>query len=487
MASTDNQEGSESPKRVADHNSSPLTVSLLPKIPLIVRTALFNLLRISEQSKYLDLKTEVILAVLRSYLNPTAPISITTAQRLVMREIPIKGRIWISNYASPTPPDTGVHAAVTTAITTLSPTATVPPMPSPAVTEAEWTGYRAAATNDEPLPSISEREKYDLLMKETTSPTTILYLHGGAFWLMDPATHRTTTKRLAKLTSGRCYSVRYRLAPQNPFPVALIDALTSYLTLLYPPPDAYHTPVLPQHIVFAGDSAGGNLALSLLQTLLTLHRTQTPILWHGVSYQVPLPAGLAVNSPWLDITHSLPSCNANANFDYLPSLDSQCRFEPLRPACPAWPTTPPRAMIYAHDNMVLHPLVSPLLAESWKGAPPVWLCTGRELLADEDKFLAKRLWKDGVRVEFEEYEGMPHCFALIFAGLGETKRCLEGWAEFARRVVDGEEKIQSGFRIVRAKTLVEEELKPEGLSEYEIGWVRERIARRVRGEVEAKL
>ena len=71
-------------------------------------------------------------------------------------------------------------------------------------------------------------------MKECKSPVTVLYFHGGAYYLLDPSTHRPTTKKLAKLTGGRCYSVRYRLAPQNPFPAALLDALVSYLTLLYP-------------------------------------------------------------------------------------------------------------------------------------------------------------------------------------------------------------------------------------------------------------
>ena len=70
---------------------------------------------------------------------------------------------------------------------------------------------------------------------------------------MDPATHRPLTKLIAKLTGGRVYSVRYRLAPQNPFPSALLDALVSYFTLLYPPPGAVHDAVASENIVFGGD------------------------------------------------------------------------------------------------------------------------------------------------------------------------------------------------------------------------------------------
>lgn len=119
--------------------------------------------------------------------------------------------------------------------------------------EAEWTGYRAAASKREPLPNISEVAKYNEMVKECQEPTTVLYLHGGAYYLCDPATHRRPVRKLAQLTKGRCYSVRYRLAPQNPFPSALLDALVSYFTLLYPPPDAFHEAVKPEHIVFAGD------------------------------------------------------------------------------------------------------------------------------------------------------------------------------------------------------------------------------------------
>ena len=56
-------------------------------------------------------------------------------------------------------------------------------------------------------------------------------------------------------------------APQYPFPCAIQDILAAYLYLTHPPPDAPHKPVKPEHIVIAGDSAGGGLVLALLQIL----------------------------------------------------------------------------------------------------------------------------------------------------------------------------------------------------------------------------
>ncbi len=114
-------------------------------------------------------------------------------------------------------------------------------------------GTRAGVAGDAVLPPISESARYAELRKECKSPAAVLYFHGGAYYLCDPATHRASTKRLSKLSGARVYSVRYRLAPQNPFPAALLDVLVSYFTLLYPPPGAYHDPIKPEHIVFAGD------------------------------------------------------------------------------------------------------------------------------------------------------------------------------------------------------------------------------------------
>jgi hypothetical protein len=233
-----------------------LFLTLLPRIPLIVRVAILHLLQLSEQSSYLDLRTELTVAVMRSVLAPAKPHTISEAQKLINRDPGIKGRIWVSKVASPAPPETSVRDGLLEAIRGLQHEKTkyaAVREPDMLPVEAEWTGYRAGVGSDAKLPDVSEAERYRSMMAEVRKPTTILYLHGGAYYLMDPATHRPTTKKLAKLTGGRCYSVRYRLAPQHPFPAALLDSLCAYLTLLHPPPGSFHQPVKPEHIVFAGD------------------------------------------------------------------------------------------------------------------------------------------------------------------------------------------------------------------------------------------
>jgi len=238
-----------------------LLLALLPKIPLMARVALLHISRWSQQAKYLDLRTALTVAVLRSFLTPAKPLSITSTQRFLGRDPGIKGRIWVSKYAAPAPEGSALPDVLGKVIEGLQRSLAVGDavgaaelrLPAVVPVEAEWTGYRAGVAEDAELPPVSEEDKYHEMMKECKSRVTVLYFHGGAYWLMDPATHRPTTKKLAKLTGGRCYSVRYRLAPQNPFPAALLDALVSYLTLLFPPPGAFHDPVPPEDIVFAGD------------------------------------------------------------------------------------------------------------------------------------------------------------------------------------------------------------------------------------------
>lgn len=243
---------------------------ILPRIPLILRVAVMHVLRLSEPAKYLDLRSALVISVLRSILepspSPSKAHSVSAVQRLTLLDPGVKGRIWVSTYTSPVPPETDARDAVLQAIRDMADPKFSPPQEDRATfsppevdlelapVEAEWTGYRSSASPDERLPDLPDRDLYDAMMRECAEPaTTVLYLHGGAYYLCDPSTHRHTTKTLAKLTGGRCYSVRYRLAPQHPFPAALLDALVSYLTLLYPPPDAFHEAVKPEHIAFAGD------------------------------------------------------------------------------------------------------------------------------------------------------------------------------------------------------------------------------------------
>ncbi|KAK0775175.1 hypothetical protein LTR75_016660 [Friedmanniomyces endolithicus] len=124
----------------------------------------------------------------------------------------------------------------------------------------------------------------------------ILYVHGGAYYFGSVDEHRYQMQRHARKLKARVLAPRYRLAPQFPFPCGLHDCIATYLYLL--------EHFRPDQILFAGDSAGAGMVLSLLVTL----RDQG----------LPMPAGTILLSPWVDLTHSFPSVAGDGVGDFIP-------------------------------------------------------------------------------------------------------------------------------------------------------------------------
>lgn len=239
--------------------------------------------------------------------------------------------------------------------------------------------------------------------------------------------------------------------------------------------------------------------MALTRVLLDFQRNDTRIMWHGSRRIVPLPAGVAVNSPWVDVSNSSPSWqpspeSGRAEFDYLPPMVLPGSDGLNRPPCEAWPSKPPRRFLYTETDLVTHPLVSLFISDpkGWEGAPPMYVCVGWEMLADEVGFItASRLYNNGngaSSVVFEQYEAMPHCFALVLPKLPGAKRCLKGWSNFIRQAVERPETLRKGatgpgngssFTHIKAKTLEETPIDPATLSPYTEEHIRETIRKRL--------
>ncbi|EJD08016.1 alpha/beta-hydrolase [Fomitiporia mediterranea MF3/22] len=131
----------------------------------------------------------------------------------------------------------------------------------------------------------------------------VLFFHGGGYFMGSVDQERYSTEHMAIYAGCRILTISYRLAPQYPFPCALQDALAAYLYLVDPPSGAKHT-VRPKQLIISGDSAGGGLALALLQVIRDLG--------------LPRPAGGILISPWCDLTHSFPSVLTNTKTDFIP-------------------------------------------------------------------------------------------------------------------------------------------------------------------------
>ncbi|KAJ9193773.1 hypothetical protein DTO164E3_7702 [Paecilomyces variotii] len=456
---------------MSSHDSAVAKLKALCwRIPLILKTILLHGVRMSPVRDKQDLRTELTVAIIRSFITYSMPVS--KQQKSSMRDPGIKGPMWVSKITLPKPED-DVQRVVLDAVEHLKTTGEETyDIPGVTAVEAEWTGYRKGVEKKTPQPDISEEKKYEELRKDSPADMVIL--------LMDPCTHRVPVAHLSKMTGAPVLSVRYRLAPQHPFPAALVDALTAYLSLIHPPAGSLHDPIPANKIVLAGDSAGGNLCLVLLQTLLTLRRISptATVRFHGKEVPIDLPAGVTLVSPWCDVTRSMPSVFRNAKFDYLgpPPQVPEALYHPYPfPDDDVWPRSPPRVDMYAYANCVTHPLVSPLAApkELWEGAPPIFMVMGEEGLTDEGLLVARKIHHAGGTVVVEQFEGMPHCFGMIMLGTPAGRRSFETWTKFCRDVVAGRPIKRTGeitylqYKLRGTKTIPIDEACPP-LSDEEI-------------------
>ena len=431
---------------------------LAPQVPSLANTAVWHTLGRTPTSSKWDLRTELTVQVLRQMMSGgNQPRSVLKVQESTLRDGGVKGKTWVATakVKAPKGDEEGLREAVFKAIEDMKPAESTPLKysdPGLEDVEVEWTGFRSDAGKDDPPPDIPEEEKYKKLMAEPsrTSETTILYFHGGAYYLCDPATHRPLCSRLAKETYGRVCNVRYRLAPQTAFPGQLLDALLVYLSLLYPQPGSMHELIPAKNIVIAGDSAGGNIAFALLQLLLYLNRNSKKVVFHGRSVEVPLPAGSTANSGWFDISRSMPSIIHNSKYDYLPPANNDNPTGSLAQD-QIWPASPPRGDVFCDLSLLDHPLASPLVAESWKTAPPLWMCMGQEMLRDEIAVVASQAVAKDVKVQLEEYEAMPHCFAQLLPSLPTADRCMRSWGDFCRRCVEDPAGVKTNGTFIYAK------------------------------------
>lgn len=272
-----------------------------------------------------------------------------------------------------------------------------------------------------------------------------------------PAQSRRLISKVTTLTHGRCFSLRYRLSPQHPFPSALLDLLLAYLSLLHPPQTSlvYHSAIPAREIVLTGDSAGANLCLSLIQTILSLAREQSsspPIVrWNGANVPLHLPQGVALISPWFDLTYSLPSFKENQKTDYVSDYNISCA--PGFPQCSVWPTDPPRGDLYCDTSCLVHPLANPAAVDDWRGCPPLLLLCGEEVAADGAKIVVQQAHSQGVSIRWRQFERLPHVFVSLLADLEHTKVAMAEWAEFCKGLVEDKDLLEPGGELIFARDL----------------------------------
>jgi acetyl esterase/lipase len=222
----------------------------------------------------------------------------------------------------------------------------------------------------------------------------ILYLHGGAYCVGSPLTHRALTGNLALAVEARVFVADYRLAPEHPFPAALDDAVAAYEGLLANGHE-------PSGLVIAGDSAGGGLTAATALRLRELGR--------------PLPSALVLFSPWTDLS--------------LAELGPEPPGEPMitRP----WVAECAGFYLRGHDPH--DPLASPVFGDL-SGLPATLVQVGSdEVLLPDSQRLHARLRDGGVDSTLSVYPGRWHVFQTHAGMLADADLALAEVGRFLGR------------------------------------------------------
>ncbi|MFJ2193827.1 alpha/beta hydrolase [Kitasatospora sp. NPDC087861] len=228
---------------------------------------------------------------------------------------------------------------------------------------------------------------------------TILYFHGGGWVFGSPETALSLTGHLVARTGLPAYSLDYRLAPEHPFPAAIEDTLAAYRALLDRGAD-------PSAIAFAGDSAGGGLAVT---TCLAARDAG-----------LPLPAAVLAFSPGTDATRTGESMETKEGID---PIFTRAALEHT-------------GALYLAGADPRHPLLSPAVHADLTGLPPMLIQVGaNEVLLDDSTRLAARASAAGVDVILDVTADVPHVFQSFAGVLDEADEALDRAALFLRQRV----------------------------------------------------
>lgn len=223
----------------------------------------------------------------------------------------------------------------------------------------------------------------------------IMYAHGGGCVTGSSHSHRKLAAHLAKAAGTYALVVDYRLAPENPFPSQIEDMVAAYRWLRANGYGAEHTAT-------AGDSAGGNLAISTALKLRELGEA--------------LPAAVISFSPWLDMENLGKTLETNADSD---ALVSRAVSEMM-------------ATMYLGEASPAEPLANPLHADV-TGLPAVFVSAGdAETLLDNAERFVDQARSAGVDATLEIQPGQQHVYQFMAGKAKEADATIANAAEWLR-------------------------------------------------------
>jgi acetyl esterase/lipase len=232
----------------------------------------------------------------------------------------------------------------------------------------------------------------------------VLYFHGGVYVIGDAFLAADLASQVGRRTDAKVISVDYRLAPEHPYPAAVDDALAAYEALL-------QAGIAPSDIAFAGESAGGGLAVATMVNARD----------HGL----PMPAGAYVMSPYVDLTLAGTTMESKRDVDPLFTRELlQARVDD-----------------YTAGVDAALGLISPIFADL-SGLPPLIIQAGtHEVLLQDAVRLAGQAATADVEVTLDITPGVPHVFQAYHPILDEAAAALDRAGRFLSAQLAGAERV----------------------------------------------
>jgi len=233
----------------------------------------------------------------------------------------------------------------------------------------------------------------------------VLYIHGGGFVMGCPKSHRTITSKFSEVTGCSVLAIDYRLLPEHRHSDCIEDCRAAYRWILENGPNGA---AAVRQLFFGGDSAGGNLCLSLAAWV----RDQ----------KLRSPDAIVAMSPLTDVTFSGDSIHENYATDVMlkPMMGVLNR---LPAFIKSW------WVLWTYHVRPGNPVASPLLGDLSNLPPTLVQASEAEMLLDDARRYVYKAHASGSPVKLQTWPDMVHIWQIFDPQLPEAG---EAWEEIGR-------------------------------------------------------
>ena len=233
----------------------------------------------------------------------------------------------------------------------------------------------------------------------------LLYIHGGAFMMGSPRSHRNITSRFSELAGCAVLAIDYRLMPEHPRLAGVEDCRTAYEWILANGPEG---PSAAERVFIAGDSAGGNLSLMMSA-------------WSRDHGSRKADAVIAL-SPVTDMTLGSPSMRSNIETDAMlgPMFKGLAKIP--RPLL-LW------IGLFQNRMSPASPVLSPVFNNLDNLPPTLVHASEAEMLFDDGRRYVNRTVSQGSSAKLQTWQHVVHVWHMFYPQLPEA---VEAWDEIGK-------------------------------------------------------